>query len=446
MVEVLTWLWRWLGLWRQRPLGPFGHGLWTAGSFTVLSILKFYRDRCFSLAASLTFSSLLAVVPVSAMFFSIFSAFPAFKELIERVRRFLMDHLTPSQALKDGLERYLQHFMDNAFGITFISLVAVIATSILLFVTIEDSLNRIYCVRRHPPFLRSLTAYTSFLLWGPVLLSLSGYLWVQAESHQMIHSLLVTAPAIALAPVAVSWLLYLLGYTLLPYTPLELRASLVGAFVAALLWEMAKSAFQAYVARAIVYPTLYGPMALVPLFLLWLYTSWSIFLWGAQIDFLVRSHGMLDVIADGSESDPILVTQTNLAALLAIGRAFVSGNEPPNTQTLAHQLRVPAHVVQEGLLALEERRIVRAINRRKDRFLLARDPDKVPLKEVFFTTLPITHSVDGDSPEAKWVRATLGRVQENVTQTLGEMSLGQLLEELERSPGEAGASPPGSVG
>ncbi|MBI3889909.1 MAG: YihY family inner membrane protein [Candidatus Wallbacteria bacterium] len=281
---------------RNRPgLPVWLRRLLTGVHFFAMVYAQFERDRCYQMASALTFSSLLAVVPVTAVTFAIFNAFGTFSSIRDSVQEFLLKQLTPTRDLSQNLNHYLTQFTANTYQVTFLSVISLFVTAVTLFLTVEYSLGHIWIERNRRSFVRNVTIFTSVLVWGPLLLGFSTYLSISltTRAHTYVDPIIGSRLWSYLFHYATSVLMFFLGFTILPASSVQVRAALLGSAFSALMWEIAKAAFAVYTSEAVFYSSVYGPLSTVPVFLLWVYTSWLIFLYGAEICHCYQYHKWL---------------------------------------------------------------------------------------------------------------------------------------------------------
>lgn len=246
---------------------------------------RFADDRCTRAAGALSFTTLFAVVPLMAVGFAMFSVFPMFQRLRETIKDFIYSNFVPTAG--DLVERYIDQFIANAGRLTIWGLLFVLATAFMLMLTIEHAFNDIWHAREQRKRLHRLLAYWALLTLGPVLIGASLTLTTQVAALP-----LFAQPAMFggvrrllfdLLPVALEVLAFALLYTVVPSRSVRIRHALVGSLFAATLFEIAKRAFGLYVSQFPTYRVIYGAVATLPVFLLWIYLSWLVVLLGAVV-------------------------------------------------------------------------------------------------------------------------------------------------------------------
>ena len=243
------------------------------------------QGRLHSVASALAFTTLLALVPLITVSFSILSLFPFFSSWRGSVEDFLYSNLVP--ATGEVVSGYLREFSSQAGTLTGLGLIALMATALLLLSTIEDALNGIWGVRKGRTLLQRLLLYWAMLTLGPILavasLSLSSYLGSLVFLDLMPSLQLVSATVLPALPILVEGLGFFLMYLVIPNCPVRFRYALTGAITAMVLFEIAKNMFIFYVANFNTYQIIYGVLWTIPVFLVWIFVSWLVTLLGACV-------------------------------------------------------------------------------------------------------------------------------------------------------------------
>ncbi len=245
------------------------------------------EDRIPQVAGSLTFTTMLALVPLATVAFALFTAFPLFSSFQESLQFFLADHLMPAQ-LNSQIFKYLNQFAAKAKGLTTIGMVLLFLTGVMTMMTIESAFNVIWRVRKARPVAQRILVYWAIITLGPILigvsLSISSYLFTQSMTFSAAQRMTpVIEWALAGAALPLTALAFTILYVYLPNCRVEWRDAVIGGVTAAIAFELAKRGFGYYVRRMPTYTAVYGAFSVVPLFLLWMYLCWFITLAGAMI-------------------------------------------------------------------------------------------------------------------------------------------------------------------
>jgi membrane protein len=240
----------------------------------------FRQDRCFEEAASLGFTSLLAIVPLLAVVFGIVSVFPVFDEWSNSLRNFIFRNVLPESG--EQIAPYINTFLDSVSGLTLPGTITLILTAVLLMVRVEVAFNRIWRVDRNRSVTNRIVMYWAILTLGPLLIAAA----VALSARQLLGAsgFLGELPAWMneAGSFLLTWLLFALFFVLVPNRSVGIRHALAGALLTTVLFSLARAAFVAYVSNA-SYNVIYGALAAVPLFLFWLYLVWIVILLGASL-------------------------------------------------------------------------------------------------------------------------------------------------------------------
>jgi membrane protein len=253
--------------------------------FLGLVYRRFTEERCFQVAGSLTYTTLLALVPLLTITLTVMSAFPVFSSLSTSIKDFVLLNLVPASAGKI-ITVYVQQFSDNAARLTAVGLMFLGLTSIMLMLTIDQAFNTIWRVRRPRPLLNRVLIYWSVLTIGPLLIGFSLSLTSRLVSLSMGDGHSESAMSVLmlrLIPLVLEAIAFAFLYRTVPNRRVEVADAATGGIIAALVFEGMKLAFGAFIANFGSYKLVYGAFASVPIFLLWIYLSWVVVIFAAAI-------------------------------------------------------------------------------------------------------------------------------------------------------------------
>lgn len=398
------------------------------GSYAVYAALRFYRDRGLQAAGALTYTTLLALVPLLTIAFAIFAAFPAFQAVQDRIEIMLFENLVPEVGLV--VRSHLTEFIRNATNLTAVGVVALAVSAVLLLSTVESVFNTIWRVERDRPLLTRLLIFWTVLTLGPVLLGASFSLTTGvfdrigelADEGAAYVPIAIDSPAWVffggrVLATALQSLAFTVLFMLVPARPVRLRDAAVGGAVAGVALEVLKWGFRLYLVNFPSYQTIYGALATFPIFLIWVYLSWTVILIGAVFaasftEWRSTNVGRIDVQLDPPRR---LEAAVVLLSVLA-DRARDGGAVLPETlaealpiddrEALVEDLRASGYLVStdEGGYALARDLHVTTLAR------LARD---------LGLTLGLDGRVAGEIAERRTARrldATTGRLAERLTE------------------------------
>ncbi len=248
-------------------------------------LVRFFKHNCTEVAASLTFTTLLSLVPLLAIALSVVAAFPAFAEYSTQIKAFILTTMMPEAANK-VIAVYMQQFADNAVQLTAIGTAFLGVTALALMLTIDKSLNAIWRVTRLRPLLHRILIYWAILTIGPLLMgvSLSLTSWLMRISMGLTHDIPgIHGALLHLAPLLLTSVAFSIPYLIVPNRQVSWRHAIAGGVAAAVGFEVMKQGFAFYITHFPTYQAVYGAFATIPIFLLWIYLSWLMVLLGAVL-------------------------------------------------------------------------------------------------------------------------------------------------------------------
>ena len=337
---------------------------------------RWSEDRCPQIAGSLTYTTLLALVPIFAIAVAILSSAPFFEDVMVQIKVFLLLNLLPEIA-GTIITVYMEQFARNAARLTTVGIVALFVMSMTMMSTIDRSLNAIWRVGRSRPHWVSILGYTALLVTAPLLLGLSmGFTtYLTALSMRMAAvppeagSFLIRA-----IPASIGALAFFMLYRIVPHQSVPWRHAAIGGVTAAVLFEVAKELFAAYVRYATTAHLVYGTFVLVPIFLIWIYVSWLIVLFGAELT------ASLDYWEEGKWRRALTADSRFRAARTIARRLVETQGEALSFERLRLETGVPKRELQATLDQLEKEHVVRRDGRN---YSLARDPAGISLGAIF---------------------------------------------------------------
>lgn len=279
------------------------------------AIQRFTKLSHTTRAAALTYTTLFALVPLMTVIYSVLSLLPSLQQGSGEIEKLLMDNLMPASG--DTLIGYLHQFSRQAQKLTVVGIILLMVTAFMMLRTIENTFNQIWQLPRGRKGLSSFLLYWAILSLGPLMLSagfaVSSYI---ASLGMWKEDWVPTSGTIALGliiPYFFSFLAFTLIYWAVPNCNVSLKHAAIGGALASFLFELGKEIFSAATTFFPSYQLIYGAFAAVPLFLLWLYVSWAVILFAAEVVYLQG----IESIDQGerSEKDELLLGLQILARL-----------------------------------------------------------------------------------------------------------------------------------
>jgi len=236
-------------------------------------------------AAALAFTTLLALVPLASVGVATVAHFPVFETWLNSLEAFLLRYMLPVSA-STLVHTYVLGFAAHAAELRGLSLLFIAVTAVLLFAMVEREINLIFRVRRGRPLVRRVPVYFVVLTLGPLLIGAGIWLttWIMAQSRAIIpRSTTLGAWIVAPLPIVLTAAALALMYKFTPAKPVRWVPAVIAGAAAAAAFEVMKHGFAFYVTHVPTYEIIYGALAALPLFLLWLYLCWLIVLGGALL-------------------------------------------------------------------------------------------------------------------------------------------------------------------
>ncbi|WP_417219492.1 YihY family inner membrane protein [Achromobacter spanius] len=266
-----------------KPSTPRSSWVVRAGRVLRFTLQRAGEEKLLQVASSLTFTTVLAIVPMLAVVLSLFTAFPVFQEFRVALEDFLTNSLMPP-SVSDNIMDYLNQFARQASRLTAIGGAFLLVTSLLLIMTIDQAFNDIWHVSRQRPLRQRALVYWAVITLGPVLAGAS--LWatsfVARESLGLVRDVPeIVSIAVSFMPLILTGLGFAALFVVVPNRDVLWRDALIGGAVTAIVLEIMKSGFAYYLTRFPTYTIIYGAFATLPIFLLWIYLSWLAVLLGA---------------------------------------------------------------------------------------------------------------------------------------------------------------------
>jgi membrane protein len=398
----------------------------TTAAFALYSLRRFNADGCFAAAGALSYTALVSLVPLAAIALGSLSVFPIFGQLHDQILGLVFKYFIPSIGEQAGW--WFRAFANSAGQTTAIGVIGIAATGVLLLVTVEDQLNLIWRVTAPRPWGQRVLAYWTLITLGPLLvglsLSLSTYFEIAArragfsqEAFQWLESGWLHGAARAV-PALLEFVALTLLYWLIPNGAVRSRDAAFGALVATVAIELLKIGFTIYIGAMSYYQTVYGALAAIPIFLLWMYISWMAVLVGAEVAAAVP-HWRIDERIGMTSSGGVQLG-LSLALIAALAQAQRSGAIRA-TRALAADLGVATTVIDEHMKPLVSAGFV--AHTQEGSWVLAWNPDTATLRDLYDALhLPFAGSWLGRI-SAPWQRHVAPAIERIVRAQAGAMQM-----------------------
>ena len=401
---------------------------------------QFSRDKVIIRASGLAYSSLLAAVPLIAVVFALLSAFGALDDLKLKVQEFILTNLLPTR--QDEIVGLLDQFTSNTAKLGFLGFAFLTLTAILLLDNVESNFNDIYHVPSRRSFFSKITAYTSVLVLGTLFMGAS--ISISAQVNAMFHAGVqldlswISRQLSWFFTLLLAFLAFLVAYTVIPYTSVRFKSAVLGASISAVLFEFAKYFFANSAGQSVRYSTVYGSLAVIPIFLIWLYTTWIIVLLGLEVVYthqhfltLLRSR----MIRGGPEGDRVA---TGLRLYTLVAQRFERGEDPPTCDQLSQRLLVPVGAVEARVGRLADVGLVRRVEMGSDTsgIVPSMSPDKVKVSDVIAAFEPQIMEPGPNRPIEKTVNDLMSEFLDSGHERLADLTFGDVLTKASEEVGD----------
>lgn len=356
-------------IWRVRLEDqPFGKSFAVKQLRVILLTLRgFDEDKCFARAASLTFNTLLSIVPVAAILFGVAKGF-GFENMLKKE---LFEKL-PGEVQQEVLKKVFE-YAESLLQVTKGGIIAGIGVVILFWSVInvlshiEAALNDIWQIKESRSWGRKFSDYLSIMLLSPliILLSSSVTVFIQTKITVLTNQfklLGIISPLIffsfKLIPYLLLWILFTVIYVLMPNTKVNIKAGLWAGIVAGTIFQVVQWAYISFQVGTARYNAIYGSFAALPLFLMWVQISWWVVLFGAELSFAYQNVSIYEYEPDSDEVSPAFKMALTLQVAHLLIKNFAKGAEPLTDAEISRQLKIPFRLVHAILYDLVDSRII----------------------------------------------------------------------------------------
>ncbi len=396
----------------------------------------FGASRVFLRGAALTYLSVVSLVPFLAVVLYGLQAFDFF-HLHHAVRDFVFENL--AVGARETVAAQLDELVANAgqSGVVSVGFLLLVASSVLLLRNIEHAFDDLWGVHKTRPWYRQVPLYVGLLFAGPIALGVSLALTAALRTFAELHHVPAEDLWIGALPLGVSAAAFTVLYKIAPAAKVRWRPAIGGGLLAAVVWELAKHLYATYAATALRADAIYGPLGALPLFLIWIYVSWIVALFGARVAYAIQHpEGVLLAGNDQEAARAEELCAMRLAVACAAHQA--RGGEALGTHELAITLRYPEGMIRRILSVLEDDELVRMVGAR--RVELARDARAITLGDVLRAVRGrIRPPETEDDPVGAELAALLSEADESGVKALAGRDLATLARLDEPLAGELAA-------
>ncbi|EGW55114.1 virulence factor BrkB family protein [Candidatus Endoriftia persephonae] len=375
--------------------------------FSSLLFHHFAKDGGIQNTAALTYTTLLSLVPLMTVMLALFSAFPGSEKAASEIENFVFQNFVP--AAGEIVQEHLRNFSQKAGRLSGVGFGFLFVVALMLMANIDKAFNTIWHVRKKRKPIATFLVYWAILSLGPILIVVSvgvtSYLVSLPIFIEDATVVQLRTRLLGVMPVLISALAFTLLYALVPNRNVPLRHAFAGGVLAALLFETAKRGFALYVTQFPTYEAIYGAMAAIPIFLIWIWLSWLVTLLGAEFTYClgIYRHNWREKFYSRGASF--------LLAFRLIGYLREVQQEGGQLSTAELTEREPEAGEERIEAALKALQAAHLVLRSEDRgWALARDLRETSLLELYHAdhfVLPTAGDVETESPRLAELLASL---------------------------------------
>ena len=377
---------------------------------------RFVQDRCAQIASSLTFTTLLSLVPLITIALTLFSAFPVFDDFSVQIKSYLLNNLMPETSGKI-ISRYMEQFAESAGRLSAVGVVFLGVTAMLMMVTISQAFNTIWQVRRPRPLVKRLIVYWAVLTLAPILVgaSLSLTSWLVGLSMGYAkHIPIFGVGALKILPVLFTTLAFAILFRIVPGRYVPYKHALIGGVVASVLFETMNRVFGYYISHFPTYKLVYGAFASVPIFLMWIYLSWLTILLGAVV-----TASLPHWRTPSARYLPAVEKMLDAMRVLKIMSRSLQQGVITTIPELSRELRLGFFTLEQIMEHLASAHLVRKAEGQG--WLMMRDPGHIRATELLHLFVLDRNSLlieQVDDPMQQWLASCAAGIEHNTDVTL----------------------------
>ncbi|MGD9057823.1 MAG: YihY/virulence factor BrkB family protein [Desulfobacterales bacterium] len=358
----------------------------------ILAIRSYDEDRCLLRASSLTFYTLLSIVPIVAMFFGVAKGFGFEK----RLQQELFEKFPGQQEILSQVINFANSLLEQTRGglIAGIGLLVLFWSVLKVLGHIEMAFNDIWEVKDNRSWGRKFSDYLAIMLVSPIFILMSGSATVFITTRvtqitQEVALLGALSPLISFLlkflPYVLMWIVFTLLYIIMPNTRVSFKAGFLGGVVAGTLYQLAQGLYISFQIGAARYNAIYGSFAALPLFLLWLQISWWIVLFGAELSFANQNVDTYEYEPDSLKISPGFKKLLTLQVAHLLIKQFANGDKPLTDSQISARLKIPIRLLHHIIFELVESGVVSEICTTADKefaYQPARDINQLSIQSV----------------------------------------------------------------
>jgi len=385
-------------------------------------------------AMSLVYTTILSIVPLLAVSFSVLKGFGVHEQLETAMMSSLLNFGSEGMAVGEKIIEIVGNVKAGVLGS--LGLALLLYTVVSLMQKIEDAFNYIWHVPQIRPLAQRFSGYLTVIIVGPVLVFTSLGISASLMNHRIVTSLSSVEPIGAvinivgsLVPVLLVIAAFTFIYVLMPNTRVRLLSAITGAAIASLLWHFAGWAFTAFVVSSAQYTAIYSAFAALIFFMLWLYIAWLVLLVGASVAYYHQHPDLLTLHRGEPVMSPRMMERAGMAIMTEVTNDFVLQQGQPTTNDLSNRTGLRGETTNMLINLLAQEKLIVATDETPERWLPTRPADAIKITDVLHILRTngeqgsMTPASLGMSPRLDALFSTLETAQADATghQTLADL-------------------------
>lgn len=345
---------------------------------------RFYWDNGFAKAASLAYTTLFSLVPVTALGVAVLASFAVSSDNVGALRNFIFQQFVPSTQGVETIVDYMTQFSTTIAQVNVYGILFVLITSLLLINSIETVLNEVWQVYESRPIFSRIANFSAIILLAPIaLFSIYFTAKLKVEPFLINNSDQVYSIYAFIFPIVVDFVVLSFLYLLVPKAPVKVSSAIAGAFVAGILFNAAKWGFAIYIVNFTSYDKIYGAISVIPIFLFWLYLAWIIVIWGAEVayqsQYLPFTGNILERKVFSMGAGELTLA---LQAMIYTARSFKAGLAMADERELAEIMQCSPVILRKILSNLERAMLITRGNNASMPVTLLKDPSQISILQI----------------------------------------------------------------
>ncbi len=358
----------------------------------MVAVAEFFKDQCMLRASALTFYTLLSIVPLFAVLFGVAKGF----DLERLLEKELMEHLAGQEQVMERILDFSRRLLENTKGgvMAGVGVVMMFWSAIKVLGNIESAFNAMWDIKKARSWWRKFSDYLALMVFSPILLIVAGsatvFIRTQIDAVTARFAMEewlapVVLAGFKLTPLVLIWTLFTLLYLVMPNTRVSFRAALAGGVVGGSIFQLVQWAYIAFQVGVANFNAIYGSFAALPLFIVWVQTSWTLVLFGAELCFAFEHAGTYCRATGCADLSPGESKLLALRIARLVIQNFAGGREPLTIAQITQGLKIPARMVQPVAAELTQSGIFTETRSRKKKlpaFQPATDIHRLTIQKV----------------------------------------------------------------